>query len=78
MVASDLVYDPNEVGSDLIVETWISQGPRCDDPTFDPQLLDVVSVVDADGESLAGRVVRRDGNRVWVQFDLVDTLSRPA
>lgn len=50
--AYDLRYDANGVGADLVVETWISHGPRANDAVFDP------------------RVVRRDGNRVWVQLDL--------
>ena len=33
----DLWYDATTVGADLVVETWISHGPRRDDPTFNPQ-----------------------------------------
>ena len=27
----DLWFDPNQVGGDLVVECWISHGPRADD-----------------------------------------------
>jgi hypothetical protein len=77
-VAADLVFDPNDVGPDCVVECWISQGPRAADPSFDPQPGDRVSVVDEDGETLAGRVVTRDGNRVWVQVEIPGLLSQSA
>jgi hypothetical protein len=32
----DLWCDANSVACDLIVETWISLGPRALDPSFDP------------------------------------------
>ena len=35
--AFDLEYDPNEVGGDMVVECWISHGPRAGDAAFDPQ-----------------------------------------
>jgi len=66
----DLHYDPNEVGGDLVVECWISHGPRAHDVSFDPQAADMVTVGDDEEPPLRGRVVRRDGNRVWVQLDL--------
>lgn len=66
----DLWFDPNEVGSDLVVECWISHGPRADDPAFDPQPGDAVSVSDDEDAPLRARVVRREGNRVWVQLPL--------
>jgi hypothetical protein len=66
----DLVYDPNEVGGDLVVECWISQGPRSTDGTFDPQAGDWVTVGDDDQAPLRARVTRREGNRVWVQVKL--------
>jgi hypothetical protein len=68
--AFDLRYDPNEVGGDLVVECWISQGPRAEDPGFDPQPADIVTLGDEEEPALRGRVVRRDGNRVWVQIEL--------
>ena len=68
----DLRYDPNELESDLVVECSISHGPRAHDASFDPQAADVVTVGDDDEPILGGRVVRRDGNRVWVQLDLPD------
>jgi hypothetical protein len=68
--AFDLRYDPNEVGGDLVVECWISQGPRAEDPGFDPQPADMVTLGDEEEPPIRGRVVRRDGNRVWVQIEL--------
>jgi hypothetical protein len=66
----DLCYDPNEVGGDLVVECWLSHSPRANDPGFDPQPADIVSVGDDEEPPLRARVVRRDGNRVWVQLEL--------
>ncbi|MCR1782322.1 hypothetical protein KVF89_07240 [Nocardioides carbamazepini] len=78
MVDIDLIYDPNEVGADLVVLTWISQGPRSGDATFDPQPADLVRVTDVDGEDLRARVVGRDGNRVWVRLDVPGLIAHPA
>jgi hypothetical protein len=72
-VAYDLWYDANAVGGDLVVETWISHGPRAGDEGFDPQPGDVVLAGDDEERPLPGRVVRRDGDRVWVQLDLSRT-----
>ena len=68
--AYDLRYDPNEVGGDLVVECWISHGPRSEDADFDPQPSDMVTLGDEEESPVRGRVVRRDGNRVWVQIEL--------
>jgi len=76
--AADLVFDPNDVGPECVVECWISQGPRAADPGFDPQPGDRVTVVDEDGETLAGRVVTRDDIRVWVQVEIPGLLSQSA
>jgi hypothetical protein len=46
LTAYDLRYDPNGVGGDLVVETWISHGSRANDPSFDPQPGDRVLVGD--------------------------------
>ena len=78
MESADLIYDPTEVGADLVVLCWISQGPRSEDGSFDPQPSDVVSVTDADGEDLWARVIRRDGNRVWVQLAGPGIAAAPA
>lgn len=78
VIGADLMFDPNDVGPDCVVECWISQGPRATDPTFDPHAGDRVTLVDEDGETLAGRVTRRDGNGVWVQVDIPGLLTRPA
>jgi hypothetical protein len=65
----DLEYDPNEVGGDMVVECWISHGPRADDACFDPQPGDWLTVGDGDELPRRARVVRRDRNRVWVQLN---------
>lgn len=69
-IAYDLWYDATCVGADLVVETWISHGPRNEDAEFDPQPSDWVLVGDDEEPPLRARVVRRDNNRVWVQLDL--------
>jgi hypothetical protein len=65
--AHDLWIDPNSVGGDLVVECWISHGPRANDVAFDPQPGDSVWVGDDDEEPHPARVFRREGDRVWVQ-----------
>ena len=66
----DLRYDANGVGADLVVETWISHSPRANDTTFDPQPGDWLLIGDDEEPPVRSRVIRRDGNRVWVQLDL--------
>ena len=66
----DLWYDATSVGADLVVETWISHGPRADDDGFEPQPGDWVTVGDDEEPPLRARVIRRDGDRVSVQVDL--------
>jgi hypothetical protein len=66
----DLTYDPNEVGGDMVVECWISQSPHAGDTGFDPQPGDWVLAGDDEESPLRARVVRRDGDRVWVQLEL--------
>lgn len=66
----DLWYDATAVGADLVVECWISHGPRAADSTFDPQVGDQLLVGDDDEAPLAARVVRRDADRVAVQVVL--------
>ena len=66
----DLWYDATSVGADLVVETWISHGPRADDTTFDPRPGDWLLVGDDEEPSCRARVIRREGNRVWTQLDL--------
>lgn len=70
MADYDLRFDPNDVGNDLVVQCWISQGPLGDDATFDPQPGDWLLVGDDEDEPLKARVTRRDENRVWVQVEL--------
>lgn len=68
----DLWYDATTVGADLVVECWISHGPRATDGTFDPQPGDQVWVGDDEEPPLLGRVVRRDADRVAVQVEVAD------
>ena len=72
----DLRFDPNDVDGDLVVECWISHGPRAGDPSFDPQVGDRVVVRDADEEPDDAVVIRRDGNRVWVRIELTADIIR--
>lgn len=74
-VTADLVYDPNDVGADLVVACLISQSPRAEDTTFDPLPGDVLLATDDDNEELLGRVVRRDGNVVWLRLDVPGIVS---
>lgn len=78
MTTADLIYDPNEVGPDLVVTCLISQSPRAADPTFDPQPSDLLLVTDADGEDLRARVVRRADNQVAVQLIVPELLTAPS
>lgn len=66
----DLWYDATSVDGDLVVETWISHGPRASDPMFDPQPGDWLLVGDDDEAPCRARVTRRSGNHVWVQLEL--------
>ena len=66
----DLWYDATSVGADLVVETWISHGPRASDVTFDPRPGDWLLVGDDEEPPCRARVIRRDGNRVRTQLDL--------
>ena len=66
----DLWYDATSVGGDLVVETWISHGPRAEDATFDPQPGDWLHVGDDEEPPVRSRVVRREGDVVWMQLDL--------
>lgn len=66
----DLWYDATAVDRELVVETWISHGPKADGPAFDPQPEQWVLVGDDDEPACRAQVIRRDGDRVWVQLDL--------
>ena len=68
--AYDLWYDATSVGADMVVECWISHGPRADDVSFDPQPGDWLTVGDDEEPPLPCRVTRRDGNRLWAQITL--------
>lgn len=68
----DLWYDATALGADLVVDCSMSHGPRADDPAFDPQPGDHVSVGDDEEAPLRARVVRRQGDRVAVLVHLAD------
>lgn len=75
--AFDLWYDATSVGADLVVETWISHGPRASDASFDPRPGGWVLLGDDDEAPQRARVIRRDGNRIWAQIALA-AMSAPA
>lgn len=64
----DLWFDPNAVDRDLMVECWISHGPRAEDPSFDPRTGDEVLVSDDEEQPSLATVIRRESNRVWVHI----------
>lgn len=66
----ELWFDPNAVDDSMVVECWISHGPRCADAAFDPAPGDVVALDDGDGEVLRGEVLARSGDRLTVRLDL--------
>jgi hypothetical protein len=45
---------------------------------FDPQPGDRLTAIDEDAQPLNGRVVIRDGNRLWVQVEIPGVLSQSA
>lgn len=75
MTAADLIYDPNEVGADLVAACLVSQSPRAYDPSFDPKPGDVLVATDVDDEIVRARVVRRVGNLIWIQLDIPGLLT---
>lgn len=68
----DLWFDPHSVGGDMVVECWISHGPRADDSAFVPAPGDRLTVGDDDEAPLRARAVRREGDRVSVQIRMSD------
>lgn len=60
--AYDIWYDATTVGADLVVQCWISHGPRTDEPSFDPQPGDYVRVGDDEEAPLRAQVIRRHGD----------------
>ncbi len=74
----DLWFDPNSVGGDMVVECWISHGPRADDATFNPRPGDWLAVGDGEETRLRARVVKRHGDRVSVQLQLSDSSTAVA
>lgn len=76
--AYDLWFDPNNVGGDLVVECWISHSPHKDDIDFNPQPGDWLLAGDDEEDPLKSRVIRREGNRVWLQLQLLSTFHAVA
>ncbi len=70
--ASDLWYDANTVGADLVVETSVSRGPRASDAAFDPDPGDWVLLGDDDGPPRRAQVTWRDGDRLRARISLDD------
>lgn len=66
----DLWFDPNSVGGDMVVECWISHGPRAGDINFAPVPGDWLMVGDGDEAPLRACVIKRSGDRVSVQIRL--------
>lgn len=76
--AYDLTYDPNEVGGDMVVECWISHGPRAGDAGFDPQPGQWILAGDDEESPRRARVVSRSDNRVWIQLELPSSVDQVA
>ena len=66
----DLWFDPNSAGGDMVVECWISHGPRANDPDFAPVPGDWLMVGDGDEVPLRARVIKHSGDRVSVRIQL--------
>ncbi|NNN21021.1 MAG: hypothetical protein HKL80_03350 [Acidimicrobiales bacterium] len=66
----DLWFDPNMVDGDLVVECWISHGPRSSDNNFNPLTGDSLLAGDGEVDPISALVLRREGNRVWIQLRL--------
>ena len=67
----DLWFDANSVAGDMVAECWISHGPRADDADFDPAPGDRLTMGDGDEAPLRARVIKRQGDRVSVQVELI-------
>lgn len=74
----DLWFDPNGVDGDLVVECWISHGPRSGDRGFDPQPGNEVLVSDDEEPPIPASVLRREGDRVWARIDIRTDVQRVA
>lgn len=64
---TDLLFDVDALGGDMLVECRISAGPRSEDPTFDPRPDDLVRIDDGEERPLPAIVLRRNGDRVLVR-----------
>jgi hypothetical protein len=64
----DLWYDANTVDADLVVETWISHGPQHNNPSFNPQPGNQITIGDDEEPPLPALVIKRLNNQVWVQL----------
>lgn len=54
----------------MVVERWISHGPRAYDPDFAPVPGDWLMVGDGDEVPLRARVIKHSGDRVSVRIQL--------
>lgn len=66
----DLWFDANAVDGEMVVDCWISHGPRAVDERFDPRPGDLLTIGDGEEPPIPGRVLARDGDRVTVRVDL--------
>jgi hypothetical protein len=73
----DLWYDASGVDAEMVVETWISHGPRANDSAFDPQPGDWLIVGDDEEPPCSAQVIRRLGDRVWTQLRLAPSTTAP-
>jgi hypothetical protein len=71
----DLWYDPNVVGGDLVVICLIFHSPRAGDESFDPQPGDHLWLGDDEEPRIRARVLRRAGDLVTVQVELLSASS---
>jgi len=78
MATADLIYDPNDVGADLVVPCLVSHSPRATESSFDPQPGDLLLATDADEEAVPARVIHREGNLIWIQLEIPGLVTAAA
>ncbi len=66
----DLWFDPISVAGDLVVECRISHGPHESNVDFNPQPGNWLMAGDDEVKPIKSRVIRREGNRIWLQLQL--------
>lgn len=65
---ADLLFDADQVDADLIVTCRLSEGPRRDDPTFQPRPGDALCVDDGAGSPLPAVVLRCSADDVVIRL----------